>query len=437
MKSHKLRILIIAHELSPTQGSECAEGWNIVTRLAKHHNVTVLYASGSQAKHNSYVDAVYKYIGANGIINGLTFNNVDQPRPTKFISYANKSFRKLGPIGLPVLYYLGYKYWQKAAFAKAKELHKKESFDVVHQLTQIAFREPGYCWKLGIPFFWGPTGGTTTLPKSFYKLLSKKSRILESIRTFSNYYQFNFIPRIIKANKAASVIYAFSNEDASVLKKRASGEIKLMLDAGTTNHAALFNTAKNNASIVKGIWCGQLSERKSATILLRALSLSALTREKIKFQIVGSGPLERVLHEQAIALGLNNIEWIKNVDRDSVFKLMSEADFFVHTSLREATSNVSPEALSTGLPVICHDANGMSVAINESCGIKIPLVSPEISINGFHAAIEKLISDKELLTELRIGANKRSLEISWDIMAETMANDYTAVVNKNTKKPVN
>ena len=166
---------------------------------------------------------------------------------------------------------------------------------------------------------------------------------------------------------------------------------------------------------------------------MQALALSEVTREKIKFQIIGSGPLETVLHEQAKTLGLNNIEWIKNVDRDTVFKLMSEADFFVHTSLREATSNVIPEALSTGLPVICHDANGMSIAINESCGIKIPLVSPQDSIHGFHAAIEKLILDKQLLEELKIGANKRSHEISWDTMAETMANDYTAIINKNTK----
>jgi len=110
---------------------------------------------------------------------------------------------------------------------------------------------------------------------------------------------------------------------------------------------------------------------------------------------------------------------------------MSEADFFVHTSLREATSHVIPEALSSGLPVICHDAYGMGIVIDRSCGIKIPLLSPEDSINGFHAAIEKLVLDKQLLNELKIGAKKRSLEITWDMMAETMAIDYSEIVNAN------
>lgn len=435
MKGHRLRVLIIAHELSPVQGSECAVGWNIVTRLARFHDITVLYASGSQAQHNSYIEAINAYINSNGPIHGLSFINIDQPKPTKFIASLNKAFNKIGPIGLPVLYYLGYAYWQKAAFKKATELHQKEKFDVVHQLTQVTFREPGYTWKLGIPFFWGPTGGTKTLPKQFYKMLPLKSRILEAIRTFSNYYQFNFSSRVIKANKKAAVIYAFSPEDVSLMKKRVSGELKLMLDVGTIQHTSISNNSNSNTTVAKAMWCGHLIERKAAIILLKALALSKTTREGVRFQIVGTGPLEESLHKLAKELELNNIEWIKNVDRDTVFHMMSEADFFVHTSLREATSSVIPEALSTGLPVICHDADGMSIAINESCGIKVPMISPADSIIGFHTAIEKLVSNRQLIDELKNGARKRSLEMSWDGMAETIANDYTVAVNKNSTNP--
>lgn len=432
MNGSKLDILIIAHELSPIKGSECSVGWNIVTRLAKYHNITVLFASGSQGNNPTYINAVNSYIATNGAIDGLTFINIDQPRLTTWIADINKYFKKLTPIGLPVLYYLGYKYWQKAAFHKAKVLHKNKNFDVVHQLTQIAFREPGYWWKLGIPFFWGPTGGigTNTLPKEFQKLLSKKFRLLEYIRTIANFYQFNVSARVIKANKNAAVIYAYSIEDAYLLKKRASGEIKLMLDTGSINHANSFFSTKTNSSILNGIWCGGLIERKAATILLKALAISKLTKEDIKFKIIGSGPQEKALQKEAKILGLNNIEWIKNVDHEMVFKLMSDADFFVHTSLREATSTVIPEAISSGLPVICHDAFGMAIAINETCGIKIPLKSPEDSILGFHHAIELLIKNRNLLEKLKLGARKRSVEISWDVMSQTIANDYSTIVKQ-------
>jgi glycosyltransferase involved in cell wall biosynthesis len=102
--------------------------------------------------------------------------------------------------------------------------------------------------------------------------------------------------------------------------------------------------------------------------------------------------------------------------------------FFVHTSLREATSNVIPEALSTGLPVICHDINGMSIAINDKCGLKVPLSSPKESIDGFCEAIYTLAKNNELLNRLQKGAYQRAKEISWDSMAETIANDYWKII---------
>ena len=432
MKNNRLRVLIIAHELSPINGSECAEGWNIVIRLAKFHDVTVLYASGSHGNYSSYLKHVNDYLSENGPINGLRFVNIDQPAITKFIVSLNQPFRKFLPAtGLPVLYFLGYRFWQKAAFAWAREFHKKEKFDVVHQLTQTAFREPGYCWKLNIPFFWGPTGGIKSFPGDFNKLLSTKSRVLEKIRTFSNYYQYNFSRRVVKANKTAAVIYSFSNADADLLSKRATGKIKLMMDAGTINHPGIINRAVTRPAIIKGIWCGQLIERKAAGLLLKAIALSKQTKEEITFQIIGSGPQEAELKEEAKALGLNNIEWIRNVDRAGVFKMMSEADFFIHTSLREGTPHVIMEALSTCLPVICHDAFGMGIAINDDCGIKVPLISPADSIRGFHDAMTRLVSDKKLLEALRTGAFNRSLEITWDKMAETIANDYLAVIAKS------
>jgi glycosyltransferase involved in cell wall biosynthesis len=416
--------------LSPIKGSECGVGWNILTRLSQFHDVTALYASGSQHGNNkSYAEAVKQYFTTSSQISGLTLINIDQPRKTKFIAYVNKMFEKLGPTGLPMLYYLGYNYWQKAAFSRAKKLHKLENFDVVHQLTQISFREPGYLWKLDIPFVWGPTGGISPLPKAMYKSLPWHFKILEIIRSFSNIYKFNLVPRLINANKRASIIYAFSNQDACKLKKRAKGEIKILLDVGTNIRSRSSSINKKNTDILQGIWCGRLSDYKAPAILLQALSLNNLTKNNIQFQIIGTGSLESSLIKMAQDLDLKNIEWIKQVKHEEVFELMSRADFFVHTSLREATSSVITEALSMGLPVICHDAYGMSIAINETCGIKIPFISPKESVQGFHNAMARIILDKDLLNELKEGAYKRSFEISWDKIAETIATDYLKIVN--------
>jgi len=422
--------LIIAHEFSPTKGSESAVGWNLVTRLCKYHDVTVFYASGSQFRNNSYVEVINNYFKTSPPIQGLTCVNIDKPPMSKLLAKFNYVFRKLTPIGLPVLYYWGYNYWQRSVFKKGKSLHQTTNFDIVHQLTQITFREPGYMWKLGIPFVWGPTGGTSTFPNTFRKKLSITSKILISIRSISNFYQFRFVSRISNANKKASVIYSFSKKDAERLKKRATGEIKIMLDVGTYPRPDVAIEGRKDDGILRGIWCGRLSDFKAPGILIEALALSPVTREKIRFIIIGNGGLGESMSTLAKELKLENIEWIKEVDHAKVFELMGQSDFFVHTSIQEATSSVITEALTMGLPVICHDAFGMSIAITDSCGIKVPLVSPVESIEGFHRAMESIVLDKKLLEELKVGAYKRSLEISWDRMAETIANDYMAIVNE-------
>jgi hypothetical protein len=140
----RLKVLISAHEFSPVQGSECSEGWNLVTRLAEYHNVTVLYPSGCQFESNSYLKAINNYFSTNNPVYGLVLINIDQPPVTKLIARLNSVFLKSGSIGLPFLYFLGYKFWQKAAYIEAKKLHKINNFDIAHQLTQITFREPGY-----------------------------------------------------------------------------------------------------------------------------------------------------------------------------------------------------------------------------------------------------------------------------------------------------
>lgn len=425
MTNKKLKVLIIAHELSPSSGSECAVGWNLVTRIASFHSVTVLYAGGSQARPHSYKSAIEKYFQDNPAITDLGLISVDQPLFTRITSLLNRLFHKIGPIGLPLLYYLGYRSWQKSAFSAAYEMHKTLGFDVVHQLTQITYREPGFTWKLGIPFFWGPTGGIANMPWHFYKNLPIGSKIIEAIRYFSNKYQSSCMGRIRKAISRSSVIYTYSKEDARFFQTFSSGRIRLMLDVGTTRSADMLKNDNRFEEIIECVWCGQLAYRKAPEIAIRALAAGEITMKKVRLTIIGDGPLEKRLLDLARHLQVQNIRWIRKIPHHEVFDIMRQSDLLIHTSLREATSSVIPEALSVGLPVICHDINGMGIAVNEHCGIKIPMVSPEASVRDFHFALKSLVLDRAYLGRLKKGALERASELSWDNMAKIIAYDYS------------
>jgi glycosyltransferase involved in cell wall biosynthesis len=103
---------------------------------------------------------------------------------------------------------------------------------------------------------------------------------------------------------------------------------------------------------------------------------------------------------------------------------MDKQDALVVCSLQESTSTVLMEALATGMPVICHDASGMSFAIDESCGIKVPLRARQTSVSGFTDAIVRLVTTQGLLNRLSQGALQRARENSWEEKVRQLAIAY-------------
>jgi hypothetical protein len=110
----RLNILISAHEFSPYLGSECSSGWNIITKLSHHHDITVLYAETNQFNTNNYKLNIEKYINEYGRIKNLHLISVSQPKSTKLIARFNKFVsHKKTSTGYSFLYFLALIFWEK------------------------------------------------------------------------------------------------------------------------------------------------------------------------------------------------------------------------------------------------------------------------------------------------------------------------------------
>ena len=159
-------------------------------------------------------------------------------------------------------------------------------------------------------------------------------------------------------------------------------------------------------------------------VLLHALARLS-ERQKIVLDVLGEGP--EMFHWQGIAktLSLSGITWLGRLPYDAALQIMNRADVLIHTSFREGTPHVVLEALGWGVPVICHDVCGMATAVNDTCGIKVPFVNPERSIQGFCEAIESLLKHPEQVAQLSEGALQRAAELSWDAKVKQMAEAYT------------
>src|ERR1700712_1114016 len=76
----RLRVLVSAYAVSPVRGSEPGLGWNLVSRLARWHDVTVLCSPGCPGgEENVFRAEIAKQTQTNGAIEGLTVRFVEPP----------------------------------------------------------------------------------------------------------------------------------------------------------------------------------------------------------------------------------------------------------------------------------------------------------------------------------------------------------------------
>jgi glycosyltransferase involved in cell wall biosynthesis len=430
----KLSVLISAHEVSPALGSECSSGWNLLTRLGKYHDIDVLYAETNQFGTNNYKKEIDKNLN-NLKETSINFISIPQPRITQMIAALNKLLSpKKTSVGIPPLYFLGVYFWEKAVLKKAKSLMLTKKFDLVHHFNHISYREPGFLYKTGLPFVWGPVSGTFSLPISFLNDRPFWFSLKFIFRNFLSFLRNRFSKRIRTAISKASLILYVTPDDKIFFESSGSNYLRQSLDVGCEDmleaRGNSFIGTKKADNTLRILWVGRLDYIKSLDILLEALGRDKKLLSKTHLTIVGDGELSSQYRDIAVQKKLININWTGSVPHSEVQDLMKSADVLVHTSVKEAGSAVVLESLSAGLPVICHDAFGFSYTITQECGLKIPLLGPKESVLGFNKALWRCINEPELLPHLKMGCKQRSKELSWDYLAESIANDYLSI-NKN------
>ena len=393
-------------------------GWNIAYHLAAHHDVTVLCFPGFGG---DAVAAYERFVSENAPVPGLTMHWVQQP-------WLSRMLQREGGLQR-AFYYHGYAAWQRAAYLEAKRLHAAESFELVHHVNIIGFREPGYLWQLDLPFIWGPIAGAASIPKSFFAMLSPRDRLFYGLRNFLNQRQMTGHPRVHRAAKAARQIWAVDQANLEMVRDHFGAQAELMIETGS--HPALPAAPRDfdGARPLRVLWSGVHEGRKCLPILLRAMAALKAEGRSLHLTVLADGPETRRWRQEALHLGLEpEIEWAGTLPYEQAIARTQAADLFVLTSLQEGTPHVVLEALASGLPVVCHDACGMATAVDSSCGVKIPMISPATSVDGFANALRDLITRPSQIRVLSEGAIQRAAELSWERKAERIADAYEDVL---------
>ena len=419
-----MRILLSCYYFSPYRGGEAAVGWKYATGLAKlGHEVTVMY--GDLSSQMPMKADVERYISETGLPPGLRAVHVSASDRARAIHDLH------GKPGLFFLYYSAYRLWQKACFDEASKLHREHPFDIVHHLTIIGYREPGYLWQLDAPFVWGPINGAAAMPWGFISGFGWRGRYQHVLRNFLNWMQMRLPGRSRKAAGRAGKIWGVTQEDCTMVSEIWRRPVEPMIETGANLDAVATVRSRRVGESLILVWCGILEARKALHLVLEAMA--TLPGEVMcELHVIGDGP-ERVGWERRsgeIGLG-GKLVWHGRVSHEEAQRLMAAGHVLVHSSVKEGTPHVVLEAMAQGIPVICHDACGMGVAVDESSGLKVPMRNPMTSVAGFREAMLRLWNEPGLLGELSEGAILRATELSWDNKVKKVEQAYRELLKKS------
>lgn len=409
----RLRVLVCAHDCSPVRGSEAGVGWGWVRALASFHDVSVIAAAHFGDEIEAELDRRPE------LREHLRFHYVNRSARRAILS-ARKVW--------PPIYLASYRYqWQRAAFRLARALHAQRNFEVVHQLTYVGFRVPGYLWQLGIPFVWGPIGGLDQTPWRLFGGLGLRGAVHFACRNVLNICDKKYTGLTRRAMSQAHALISATSSMQEQIQTFYGRDSFVIAEVGLPPITASQPAGRNHGELLRLAWCGNHDPGKALPVLLRALA-QLPQRTAWELNIFGSGSCTPAWKKLCAQLGLEkHCRWWGQVTRMQFLGELKRMHVFAISSLHDLTSTVLVEALASGVPVVCPDLYGFRDAVTPACGIRVGTESLAKLESGLCDAILFLHDHEHRRRSLAFGALKQAANYSWDSKAAVLQQIYRQV----------
>lgn len=404
------RFLLVAYSCQPFRGSEPGIGWHRALQAARVADTWVI------CRQEDSQEKIEEYFHEYPPVEGLKFVYLPHS-PTE------SRIRQRSLLG-----YIAYNRWQRRALALARELHAQHQFHLVHQVNFGTFREPGYTWKLDIPFVWGPIGGTQNYPAQFLAGAGWNVAVREGTRTLVNRFQLHTSRRVKQAARRANALVATNSDAVRDFQRVLGCDSIRLLDSGVEALRPPRDVPQQLDRPLRLLWCGVLEPRKALELLLEAIAILP-EGIHVELRVLGKGKMLNKWRRLARKRGIENqVEFAGEVPHEACLAAYEWADAFAFSSLRDNSATVNSEALASGLPIICLDHQGVGDMVDESCGIKVPLTNRRDAALGFRDAIVRLATEPDLRKLLSAGAYERAKKFLWHNNGNEMLQIYEQVL---------
>jgi len=397
------KVLMIAYACNPEGTGEHWLGWGWAEQAAKSYQVHLLTTTNARA-------VIERHAPQHGI----------QPHFVALPDSWRKVTERLGRFGA----WLRKLVWAYRAACVADELHAREKFALVHQTTFHTFRIPFLATRLNIPSVWGPVAGGEHVPRGFSQFYGPVA-LPEWLHRFFNRLCLA-LPAVQRSLARADVLFVSNHTTLSFLGPKVAAKCVVV----PPNAVRVEDEQKpvpvrdRTDATFRLLYVGNCLATRAMPLAFAALARARL--RNCEFVIIGSGAGLELWQRKAREFGVTDqVKFLGQLPHAQLAGYYEAADLLVFPALRDSGGSALLEAMSKGVPVICLDWGGPAEMVDADSGVKIPVTTPEETIQAFADALTQLQADVSRRVRLSLCAAERTRRhFTWAAKRELLEQTY-------------
>lgn len=180
-------------------------------------------------------------------------------------------------------------------------------------------------------------------------------------------------------------------------------------------------------------YAARLEHGKGIMVLLDAFARVHAARPQAQLVVAGIGPLEKLAHARAEALGLGGccqfVGYVPEVDKP---RMLASFDALVLPTLSEGTPNTVVEAMMFAIAVVACGVGGIPDMLADEAGLLVPPRDGD----ALAAAMLRLVDDVDLRVELGRRARQRYERLFRpEVVLDTLLYEYRRVASGHDECP--
>jgi glycosyltransferase involved in cell wall biosynthesis len=418
------KVLVIAEAANPSWTSVPLVGWSMADALRGVADVHLV----TQIRNREAILAM-------GWVEGRDFTVIDSEammRPLWKIASVLRMGDGRGWTTLSAIASMSYPYFERLIWRRFGAAIRAGAYDIVHRVTPLTPTATGClakkCEAAGVPFVLGPLNGGVPWPKGFDADRRREKEWLSYIRGI-----YKLLPgrRRMLADSAA-ILIASTHTMTEVPATDRARTIYIPENAIDPQRFSL--TATQDLTLpLRAVFVGRLVPYKGPEMLIEA-ARALLESGQLLLDIIGAGPLDEALREQAA--GLTGVTFHGWLDHKTLQNTLVNANLLAFPSIREFGGGVVLEAMALGVvPVVC-DYAGPAELVTPDTGFALPMGSRAEIIARLRARLTALCADPSALPAMSAAAQARiGADFTWAQKAAQISQVYDWVLGRRPTRP--